>query len=208
MPRGVDHLIYAVPDLGRGVEEVEARLGVRPEPGGRHPEYGTRNALLSLGPESYLEVMAPDPALPRPERGRLFGLDTAEEPRLATWALRSEAIEADAARVRSRGVPLGPVREGHRDRPDGTVLSWRLTDPYAVPLHGVVPFLIAWGETPHPAGSAPAAGELAGLRAEHPEPEAVREALRALGVEMRVEPGRRARLIATVATGGGRVELG
>lgn len=208
VPRGVDHLIYAVPDLGRGVEEIEGLLGVRPEPGGRHPEYGTRNALLSLGPETYLEVMAPDPGLERPERGRLFGLDTTEEPWLATWVLRSEAIEVDAARARARGVPLGPVRAGARERPDGTTVSWRLTDPYATPRDGVVPFLIAWSETPHPAGSAPPAGALVSLRAEHPQPEAVREALEALGVEMRVEPGPRARLVATVATDRGRVEVG
>lgn len=208
VPRGVDHLIYAVPDLGRGVEAVERRLGVRPEEGGRHPEYGTRNALLSLGPETYLEVMAPDPELPRPDRGRLFGLDGADEARLATWVLRSETIGALAARARSRGVPLGPVQSGSRERPDGAILSWRLTDPRAMPYDGVVPFLIAWGDTAHPAASAPAAGQLTELRAEHPEPAAVREALEALGVAMRVESGPRPRLVATIEATAGRVELG
>lgn len=204
----VDHLIYGVPDLDRGVEEIERRLGVRPIAGGRHPQYGTRNALVALGPETYLEVMAPAPELDPPERGRLFGLDEREEAGLVTWALRSERIEALGARARERGVPgLGPVARGSRENVDGTVLSWRFTDPRAMPLGGVVPFLIAWGETPHPAGSAPDAGTLVGMRFEHPEPATARSALRALGVEAAVEEGARPRLAATIRTGEGRVEI-
>lgn len=206
-PDGVDHLIYGAPDLERGVDEVERLLGVRPAAGGRHPQYGTRNALLALGAETYLEVMAPDPELAAPDRGRLFRLDEIERPRPVAWALRREEIEKTAGRARDRGVELGAVEAGSREQPDGTLLSWRLTDPYAAPAGGVVPFLIAWGETPHPAAGAPEGGSLAGLRAAHPEPAAVRDSLAALAVEMRVERGKRPRLIATIRTGGGKVEL-
>lgn len=206
-PEGVDHLILGAPDLERGVEEVERRLGVRPAGGGRHPQYGTRNALVALGPETYLEVMAPDPELPAPDRGRLFRLQELDRPRLVAWALRREDIEMTAARARDRGVELGPVQEGSRQQPDGTSVSWRLTDPYAVAAGGVVPFLIAWGETPHPAGGAPDGGELIGLRAGHPEPDAVREELAALGVDMRVEEGAPPHLIATIHAGEGPVPL-
>lgn len=207
LPGRVDHLIYGAPDLERGIEEVERRLGARPAPGGRHPQYGTRNALLALGEATYLEVMAPDPEHPEPGDGVLFALDELEVPRLVTWALRAEEIEADAARARDRGVRLGAVRAGSREQPDGSELTWKLTHPRALPMGGVVPFLIDWGETPHPAESAPEGGALAGLRAEHPDPEAAREALAALGAGMPVEAGPRPRLIATVRTAGGTAEL-
>lgn len=207
VPDRVDHLIYTVPSLDRGVQEIERLLGVRPVPGGRHPEYGTRNALVSVGPTTYLEIMAPDPELATPERGRLFGLDTLERPRLATWVLRSEQIEAVASRARTRGVDLGPVSSGSREQPDGTIVSWRLTDPYAMPLGGVIPFLIAWGDTPHPANGAPRAGELTGLGIEHPDPDAVRRALSALEVEMTVTGAPRPRLVATIRTDAGQVEI-
>lgn len=206
-PPDVDHLIYGVPDLGAGRDRIERLLGVRPVPGGRHPDYGTRNALVGLGPETYLEVMAPDPDLPRPTDGVLFGLDERVSPGFVTWALRGEEIEARAAEAGSHGLALGPVEAGSREKPDGTVLTWKLTDPRVLPCGGAVPFLIAWGETPHPAGTVPGAGELVGLRLEHPDPDAVRGGLAALGVEAQVTAGPRARIVATIRTPDGDVEI-
>lgn len=208
VPRRTDHLIYGAPDLERGADEIERLLGVRPAGGGRHEQWGTRNALLSLGEATYLEVMAPDPELPEPDEGRLFALDELEAPRLVTWAVRADGIEEVAARARDRGVGLGPVESGSREQPDGTVLSWRLTDPRALPNGGAVPFLIDWGETPHPAESAREGGELAGLRIRHPEPDGARTALEALGAGgATVEEGPGPELVAVVRTGTGVVEV-
>lgn len=207
-PDRTDHLIYGTPDLDAGVEEIERRMGVRPGGGGRHPQYGTRNALLALGEETYLEVMAPDPELPEPDGGRLFALDELEAPRLVTWAVRAPDIDGAAARARDRGVELGAVESGRREQPDGTVLSWRLTDPRALPMDGVVPFLIDWGETPNPAAGARDGGELVGLTVRHPEPEAVRAALEAVGADgATVEEGARPELVAAVHTADGVVEI-
>ncbi|MFW6084826.1 MAG: VOC family protein [Gemmatimonadota bacterium] len=183
----IDHLLYGTPDLSEGIDRIERLLGVRPVPGGRHPQYGTRNALAAIGPSCYLEVMAPDPSLPAPERGVLFGLPELSEPRLVSWVLRRKAIDEVAA-----AAGLGPVSAGRRERDDGTVVSWRLSDPYADRFGGVVPFLIDWGETPHPANSAPPAGELVRLRLEHPAPDRVRSALRVLGVDVTEAPDGRA----------------
>lgn len=207
LPAHVDHIVLATPNLERGMDEIERAVGVRPIAGGRHPAYGTHNAVLSLGPSTYVEVIAQDPDLPRPTRGVLFGLDEIAESRLTTWVLRTECIDETTATARTGGVELGVIQPGRRETPDGTVLSWRLTDPYNMQFDGCVPFLVSWGETPHPAAGAPSGGELVGLRLEHPHPAELREALAALGVDMKVCGAKVARLIATVRTPGGNVEL-
>ena len=205
VPPRVDHLIYVAADLRRGMEEIEDLLGVRPVAGGRHPQYGTCNALLALGPETYLEVIAPDPGLPPPPRGVLFAGACSGESRLATWVLNAEPIEEAVSGARSIG--LGEICDGSREQADGTVLAWRLTDPYAMPYDGAVPFLISWGRTPHPATVAPAGGTLVGLRVEHPEPAGVSRALEVLGVAMEVSNEREFRLIATIETTNAVIEL-
>jgi len=204
MPR-IDHLIYACADLERGSAEIEALLGTAPVIGGRHPRYGTHNALLSLGPTTYLEIIARDPDLQPPDRGAWIDVPAGDDSRLLTWVLRAEQIDASASAA--SGIGLGPIQSGRRQAPDGSELSWRLTDPYALPLGGVIPFLISWGDTPHPARSAPRAGTLHKLTIAHPDPERVSAALDALGIELDVAASADPGLIATIETAGGLIEL-
>jgi hypothetical protein len=76
-----------------------------------------------------------------------------------------------------------------------------------MPLDGAVPFLIAWGDTPHPSASAPRAGALRGLRVEHPHPERVRAALEVLDVAVPVHVAEAFALVATIETERGVIEL-
>ena len=203
----VDHLVYAAPDLARGVEEIEKLLGVRASPGGQHPGGGTRNALVSLGSSTYLEIIASDPDQPPPARPRPFGIDRLAKSRLVAWAVKGadlEKVRDDAAR---KGVELGEVRSGSRRRPDGVVLSWRLTDPGVVISDGIVPFFIDWGESAHPARTATGGVSLIELRAEHPDAERVGGMLRQLGIDLPVRTGSAPALIAVVDCSRGRVEL-
>lgn len=204
----LDHLILLVPDREAACDDLERRLGVRPAIGGRHPQYGTHNALLSLGPTTYLEVMAHDASSPAPPEGVLFGADTLDAPRLVTWVLAVDDARVGAARAAEAGVDLGEASEGRRERPDGQVVSWCLTDPRADRFGGVLPFLISWGDTLHPASSAPPAGALEALEVGHPEPRRVADALAALGFEHPVVESPHPRLRATIATPHGAVTIG
>ncbi len=185
----IDHLVYAVPDLGAGVRDVEDRLGAALTPGGSHPGLGTRNALLRIGPRVYLEVVGPDPDQAPPPGGLWLARGPVALPALVTWAARSSALQDLASGAGAR--LLGPVRSMSRTRPDGHRISWTLTMPRdPLPRHGIVPFFIDWGKTPHPCTGLPDEGvTLAKLRARHPDPEAVRADLGRVGVECETEPG-------------------
>jgi hypothetical protein len=203
----VDHLVYAAPNLEQAIKSVEALLGVEATPGGQHPGRGTRNALISLGGRTYIEIIGPDPEQPNPKDRRPFGIDSLTEARLVTWAASETDLKNRADRARQAGVTLGDLAEGSRKRPDGGLLTWRYTDPRVVVSEGVVPFFIDWGKTPHPAESAVSGGRLVGLRAEHPDAERVQRELRSLGLDLTVTKGPRPALVATIEGPRRRVEL-
>jgi hypothetical protein len=206
IPR-VDHLVYATPDLNRGIEEIEKLLGVRASHGGHHPGGGTRNALLALGPTAYLEILAPDPDQPPPKEPRPFGLNALKESRLVAWFANGRDLERLRDAAVRRGVPLGEVESGSRMRPDGVRLSWRMTYPEAPVADGIVPLFIDWGESPHPVQTAAKGASLVGLRAEHPDAAGVGRMLRHLGLGLPVRRGPRPAIIAVIEGRRGRVEL-
>ena len=202
-----DHLVYVVPDLGLAVCEMEARLGVPFTPGGSHPGLGTRNALLRIGPQIYLELLGPDPEQPRPSSGLWLGAEGAVRHSLATWCARSDDL---AGLAEGPGQDLvGPVKAMSRTTPAGARLAWTLTMPVAPPPHGgIVPFFIDWGDTAHPCTGLHDYGvRLRALRGRHPTVETVQSHLSALGIALDVQPGRAALEAYLEVPGGGIVAL-
>lgn len=203
----VDHLVFATPDLERGMQEVERLTGVTPTVGGQHPGRGTRNVLIALGTDAYLEVVAPDPDQPPPAAGRWLGVDSVAASRLTAWAAHGRDLHHLRNRAVRRGVPLGEVRSGARRRADGVMLSWRLTDPEPAVAEGVIPFFIDWGPSPHPSRAAAHGATLADLRIEHPDVERVQRMLRALDLDVAVTRAAHAALVAVIEGRHGRIEL-
>lgn len=203
----IDHLVYATPDLAAGIERVERLLGVRAVPGGQHPGAGTRNALIGLGDETYLEIIGPDLDQPKPSRARRFGIDDLRAPRLVTWAAKATDLEGVLRNAKSHGVDLGQVQSGSRRRPDGVLLSWRLTVSPALTSDGIVPFFIDWGKTVHPASNLPKDCAIVALRAEHPDANRIQAELSGVGLNLRVDKAAAPALIATIKTPHGDVEL-
>lgn len=203
----IDHLIYVTLDLEEGIQTLYELLGIRATYGGMHPDFGTCNALISLGEDSYLEIMAPDPQSSRSVRPRPFGIDTLQGPRLASWAVKASQLDPFVAEARRKGIPLGEVIEMHRELPSGQILAWKVTDLLASVADGIVPLFIDWGNSPHPALSAAPGARLLRLRATHPDAERVGGMLRTLGLSLPVTWGRHPALIATLDSPKGIVEL-
>lgn len=203
----IDHFLFTAPRLEEGMEYIGQLLGVRPAYGGQHPNLGTHNALLSLGNSTYLEIIAPCPDLPAPPHGLLFQEHFPQGPKLTTWVLRTEKIAQDHRRAIELGVPLGDLQAGSRLKQDGTSLSWKVSNPYALPMNGAVPFLIDWGNTPHPAASAPQAGQLSGFRIEHPQALELEAMLEALQMNVPILPATAVKMTLSVQTPNGVVDI-
>lgn len=203
----VDHIVYGVEDLQAGIDELAELLGVRAAPGGKHVGRGTHNALLALGGDSYLEIIARDPDQAEPESPVAFALDRIHLPRLVGWASPVTDIERRAQQARERGYDPGPVQAMSRRRPDGMLLQWRLTRHTPDPSRLLLPFLIDWGSSLHPSQASPTGVTLVDLRAEHPSPVDVRRMLAALDVDLVVDEGAEAVLVATLDSARGRVVL-
>jgi hypothetical protein len=156
----LDHILVGTSDLDAGIRQLTALTGVAPARGGQHPGRGTQNALLSLGPHTYLELIAPkaspgaDPLAE--ELARLHQLT------LIGWAVGARHAEAAIASLQADGLLAGPLQPGSRRRPDGRLLAWRTAE--ILPAGRLKPFLIEWSPTTtHPAADSPAGCTLLAL---------------------------------------------
>jgi len=203
----MDHLVFGVPDLARGIEWVERLTGVRARFGGQHPGRGTHNALLSLGGRQYLEIIAMDPEQAEAP-GLLYPeLKSLSEPRFIAWAVAAENVVEIAKRLGAANVEhIGPL-EGSRVQADGSLLAWQTLRPTGPSVEGL-PFFIEWQKgTPHPSQTSPSGCRLTSFEIDHPQPEQTRRILKSLGAEATITLGPRVRLRARLQTPKGEVEL-
>ncbi|MGB0497926.1 MAG: VOC family protein [Rubricella sp.] len=185
MTTAIDHFVVGAATLEEGRAWMENALGVPAAGGGMHAMMGTHNALWRLD-RGYLEVIAIDPAAPRPDRPRWFGLDDpvvqarlSVRPRLLTWVARCAPGTLDETLEGAAYAP-GEALSFNRD-----TLRWRLTVPEdGHPAgDGRLPGLIEWEN-----GSIPPSETLRddGLRLERfrvMEEEGIADALASIGTD-------------------------
>lgn len=184
----LDHLVYAAPDVDDLVASFRDRTGVEPVLGGRHVGRNTRNYLVGLGGDAYLELIGPDDPATRRDV-TTFGIDRLAAPRIVGWVVHPDDIEARVAAARAAGYDPGEIGPLSRRTPDGTLLEWRLTKDAPNDRDGLVPRLIDWQRSPHPTTTGLPEVALVSLVGFHPEPDVVRGDLDALGVELEVRQG-------------------
>ena len=180
-PSYIDHLVITSPTLEAGVKFVSQALGVTLQSGGEHQRMGTHNSLLKLGESLYLEVIAPNPNAPKPERPRWFELDDLQPdmpPKLATWVARTTDIHASlAASIET----LGNIEAMSRGD-----LNWLITIPSdgGLLFNGIAPALIEWQGQTHPAAKLQDMGcSLIRLEAFHPQASRIQALLESISFQ-------------------------
>jgi len=185
----LDHIVVAASTLEQGAGYLQDLLGVEVPAGGVHATMGTHNLVMQLGNDSYLEVIAIDPAGTVPPRPRWFGLDTAllrtalaDRPRLVTWVMNTADLAALAASADfAIGTPAALTRDG---------LSWEIaiTDDGRLLADGLLPYCIRWHSSPHPSRAMADLGcRLQKLTLHHNRAEWLADRLESIGAARLVE---------------------
>ena len=211
----LDHLAIFAPDLATGVAYVRDVLGATPAPGGQHPQMGTHNALLRLGADVYLEIIACDPAGRRPDTHKTwFELG---DPNIThqNWneGRRLRGMVASTREI-DRSIAVAPTEFGQPMRLTRGANEWTfdVRGDGHLPGNGTLPHLIDRGQGTSPASRLPDAGcKLLDLVLETPANRAeIARTYAALRFQRapRLCAGRTTRLIAAIETPSGVRILG
>lgn len=159
----LDHIVITAPELGAGVAWLEDALGVSMSGGGAHLGRGTHNKLLSLGPDTYLEVIAPNPEDTQVEMARMYDLDNNSAGiGLTNWAISSNSI--------SDTMAMAPTAMGEIAQLSRGPNRWLMSAPLdgKLPFDEAFPGFLEW-QTPPPAPLLPETGcRLQSLEITHP----------------------------------------
>ena len=112
--RQIDHIVYCTTDLEAAVDYFETLFGIRPSIGGTHPSKGTKNALLNLGNQCYLEILAIDEKNVTFSGTRWMGIDLLQGPKITRWSLKSEDLKEDSGILKKYSSNLSYISEGSR----------------------------------------------------------------------------------------------
>lgn len=203
----LDHILWGAPDLEEGVRVFAGLTGVEPVTGGTHPGFGTRNRLLALSADTFLEVIAPDPAQPDRRTGRAGAIAAMARPGLLTFAVQTADLAAACRAAEAAGLTVERRVPMSRTRPDGVRLQWTVVR-FAHSTYGEqIPFAIDWEGSPHPAATTRGGCALHHFAALHPEPAPLAAIYRALGIGIPVQGALEPGFVAVLDTPKGAVCL-
>ncbi|MDQ7024442.1 MAG: VOC family protein [Anaerolineae bacterium] len=126
MALSIDHIVISVNDVTTAIETYQER-GFNAFYGGKHASGQTHNGLVVFDDGSYLELIA----FVEPEKvdeGEFYDLVRSDKSEGYTgFALISDVLEADIARMRAAGINASDIKAGSRTRTDGEVLKWKMS---------------------------------------------------------------------------------
>jgi len=185
--RKIDHIVYCVLNLEEAILDLEQKLGVKAKIGGAHLTQGTRNALINLGDECYLEILSIDHDNKDIEAPRWMGIDLLQSSKITRWALKANNLLSDSLHLSKYNSKMGEVKGGSRKMLNGQTLTWQIAMPLASPEVDVVPFITDWSDSDvHPTDTLDHLCELVELKLFHPIPDEIKTLFEKLNIKMDV----------------------
>jgi len=169
----VDHVSYAAErdGLKATAQRLSEQLGVESFDGGVHPRFGTRNIILPLAHERYVEVVTvlDHPASDKAPFGQAVRARSEAGGGWLGWVVRvDDMTEAEQRLGREAAV-------GSRHRPDGVELKWLQLGVKGLIADPQLPFYIKWDDQSlHPSEGANTEVTICGVQIAG-DPERVRE---------------------------------
>ena len=138
----VDHVSYAAEHDGlqATAERLSKLIGVDPVDGGIHPRFGTRNVILPLAHDRYVEVVEvlDHPASDKAPFGQAVRARSENGGGWLGWVVAVDDIKPVEERIGRQSV------EGNRHRPDGVELRWRQLGVKGLISDPQLPFFVQW----------------------------------------------------------------
>ena len=201
----IDHLVWYNSDLAEGRRFFGARMDCQPLYGGEHPGEGTANAVMALGPSTYLEILGRDKAQGTDALDR--EVKNLSGSGLYHWAVGGVDLPRIAERARLAGLQCGPLVPGGRVKPDGSYLEWTCWGLRDHDFGSLMPFFIDWRGNEHPAVPAPHGGKLVSLEVHCPRAEELRRLFDVLDLAIMVKTSETSGVVAVLESEKGQVEL-
>lgn len=206
--RTIDHLVYAVLNLEKAINDFEILTGIRPTFGGYHTTRGTKNAVVNLGNGCYLEILAVDDENIDISAPRWMGVDFIKSAQMTRFAVKSDDLQKDRAILQKYNPQMGETNGGQRKMSNGKTLTWEMILPLAAPAVELVPFMCDWSQSEvHPTDAMVEECEFIELKFIHPKPENVISVLDKLGMNIEVGKGEKASIKVIINSPKGIVEI-
>ena len=146
----VDHVSYAAErdGLEATARRLADQLGVEPVDGGLHPRFGTRNVILPLAHERYVEVVEvlDHPASDKAPFGQVVRARSESGGGWMGWCVSVDDLSEVETRLERKAV------DGNRTPDDGVELLWKQIGVKGLIADPQLPFFIHWlsPATQHP----------------------------------------------------------
>ncbi|WP_077324365.1 VOC family protein [Virgibacillus siamensis] len=145
----LDHIILAAKDPQQAAEDFAIKHNINVLEGGKHEKWGTYNYLAYFSNGCYLEwlgIFDKDLAVQseNPLIDQLIRTLDSDVEGAIQYALGTDDMDYYLEHFRQENISFtGPIA-GSRNRPDGSLLEWRMLFPQAEIIRH--PFLIEWGD--------------------------------------------------------------